>query len=124
MIKNRTIFAPSDAYFRRPSPIFHSLNYPKTAAIFLNRFDQLWYFLLKFILCAVARPPSISCTMGAKRVDILFQKKRYLYLSEAEYSILLKSLVRLKNKLIQQNRFTDCVDELLIKLVSAPIIKI
>lgn len=54
----------------------------------------------------------------------MFQKKRYLYLSEAEYSILLKSLVRLKNKLIQQNRFTDCVDELLIKLVSAPIIKI
>ena len=45
----------------------------------------------------------------------MFQKKRYLYLSEAEYSILVKSLVHLKNKLIQQNRYTDCVDELLIK---------
>ena len=42
----------------------------------------------------------------------MFQKKRYVYLTEAEYSILAKSLVQLKNKLIQQNRFTDCVDEL------------
>lgn len=49
----------------------------------------------------------------------MFQKKRYLYLSEAEYSILVKSLVQLKNKLIQQNRFTDCVDELLLKVITA-----
>lgn len=54
----------------------------------------------------------------------MFQKKRYLYLSETEYSILVKSLVLLKNKLIQQNRFTDCVDELLLKIVSAPNIRI
>lgn len=53
----------------------------------------------------------------------MFQKKRYLYLSEAEYSILVKSLVHLKNKLIQQNRFADCVDELLLKIVSSPTIK-
>ena len=50
----------------------------------------------------------------------MFQKKRYLYLSEAEYSILVKSLVQLKNKLIQQNRFTDCVDDLLLKIIAAP----
>ena len=54
----------------------------------------------------------------------MFQKKRYLYLTEAEYSILVKSLVQLKNKLIQQNRFTDCVDELLIKIIAAPIPKV
>ena len=54
----------------------------------------------------------------------MFQKKRYLYLSEAEYSILVKSLVQLKNKLIQQNRFTDYVDELLIKTIAAPILKV
>ena len=53
----------------------------------------------------------------------MFQKKRYLYLSEAEYSILAKSLVQLKSKLLQQNRFTDCVDELLLKIVSSPTIK-
>ena len=62
--------------------------------------------------------------MGVKEVDTMFQKKRYLYLTEAEYSILVKSLVQLKNKLIQQNRFTDCVDELLIKIIAAPIPKV
>ena len=51
----------------------------------------------------------------------MFQKKRYLYLTEAEYSILIKSLVQLKNKLIHENRFTNCVDELLLKVVTAPI---
>ena len=60
----------------------------------------------------------------SKEVDTMFQKKRYLYLTEAEYSILVKSLVQLKNKLIQQNRFTDCVDELLIKIIAAPIPKV
>ena len=54
----------------------------------------------------------------------MFQKKRYLYLSEAEYSILVKSLIQLKNKLIQQKRFTDCVDELLLKIVSYATVKI
>ena len=54
----------------------------------------------------------------------MFQKKRYLYLSEAEYSILVKSLVLLKNKLIQQNRFTDCLNELLLKVISAPFTRI
>ena len=54
----------------------------------------------------------------------MFQKKRYLYLSELEYSILVKSLVQLKNKLIQQDRFTDCVDELLLKVISTPFIRI
>lgn len=51
-------------------------------------------------------------------------KKRYLYLDKAEYSILIKSLVQMKNKLIQQGRFTDCVDDLITKVVVAPIIKI
>ncbi len=54
----------------------------------------------------------------------MFQKKRYLYLDEAEYSILVKSLVQLKNKLIQQGRFTDCVDDLILKATSSPVKRI
>ncbi len=54
----------------------------------------------------------------------MFQKKRYLYLDETEYSILVKSLVQLKNKLIQQDRFTDCVDDLILKVTSAPVKRI
>lgn len=51
----------------------------------------------------------------------MFNRRYYLYLNETEYSILLKSLIQLKNKLIQQGRFTDYVDELLIKTISLPI---
>ena len=54
----------------------------------------------------------------------MFCKKRYLYLSNDELSVLLRSLIQLKNALIQQNRFTDCEDELLLKIISAPTVKI
>lgn len=47
----------------------------------------------------------------------MFRKKRYLYLGNDELSILLHSLVRLKNSLIQQGRYTDCVDELILKVI-------
>ena len=36
-------------------------------------------------------------------------------------SILLHSLVEPKNKFIHQGRYTDCVDELIFKVVNAPI---
>ena len=41
-----------------------------------------------------------------------------------ERRILLESLVELKNQLIRQGRYTDCVDEIIIRLVDAPIKKI
>lgn len=50
----------------------------------------------------------------------MLRNKYYLYLSETEHSILVKSLVEMKNKLIQHNRFTDCVDDLLKKVITAP----
>lgn len=51
----------------------------------------------------------------------MFQKKYYLYLSSVEYRTLVNSLVQMKNKLIQQGRFTDCVDNLILKVLSAPL---
>lgn len=54
----------------------------------------------------------------------MLKRKHYLYLNESEHSILIKSLVQLKNKLIQQGRFTDCVDDLLMKVISAPMKRI
>ena len=51
----------------------------------------------------------------------MFSKKRYLYLSNEELNILLRSLIRLKNSLIQQGRYTDCVDELILKVTKHPI---
>jgi hypothetical protein len=49
------------------------------------------------------------------------EKKNHLYVDSGERSILLHNLVELKNQLIQQGRYTDCVDELIFKVIHAPI---
>lgn len=54
----------------------------------------------------------------------MLKQKHYLYLNESEHSILIKSLVQMKNKLTQQGRFTDCVDDLLMKVIAAPMKRI
>lgn len=46
-------------------------------------------------------------------------KKHHIYLDSHERSLLLHSLVELKNQLIQQGRYTDCVDELIYKVTAA-----
>lgn len=51
----------------------------------------------------------------------MLRRKHYLYLNKSEHSILIKSLVQMKNKLIQQGRITDCVDDLIMKVIAAPI---
>ena len=48
----------------------------------------------------------------------------HIYLDSRQKTTLLHSLVELKNQLIQQGRYTDCVDELIIKVMSAPIKKL
>lgn len=62
---------------------------------------------------------------GVLQIDkeLLFmrKKKNHLYVDSQERGILLHSLVKLKNQLIQQGRYTDCVDELISKVVNAPI---
>ena len=60
--------------------------------------------------------------MKQKRVVLIMgEKKNHLYVDSQERSILLHSLVELKNQLIQQGRYTDCVDELIFKVVNAPV---
>ena len=45
----------------------------------------------------------------------------HAYLDSRERQIVIHSLVELKNKLIQQGRYTDCVDELIFKVANAPV---
>ena len=47
------------------------------------------------------------------------EQKYHLYLSKDEYSEVLQSLIRLKNSLIAQGRYTDGVDDVLCKVISA-----
>lgn len=49
------------------------------------------------------------------------EKTNHLYVNSQERSLLLHSLVELKNQLIQQGRYTDPVDELIFKISNAPI---
>ena len=51
------------------------------------------------------------------------EKKYHLYLDEAERRLIIFCLNELRNKLIAEGRYTDCVDELLIKAAGAKTIK-
>lgn len=52
------------------------------------------------------------------------EKPYHLYTNHEEQRLLLHSLVELKNELIRQGRYTDCVDELIFKVVNAPVKKL
>ena len=43
----------------------------------------------------------------------------HLYITDDEYSQVIHSLIELKNKLIQAGKYTDVVDDLLVRLISA-----
>lgn len=47
------------------------------------------------------------------------EKKTHLYFDSEERTLLLHSLVELKNQLIKQGRYTDPVDELIYKVSTA-----
>ena len=47
------------------------------------------------------------------------EEKFHIYLNDAEYSRVIQSLIRLKNSLIAQGRYTDGVDDVLCKVMLA-----
>ena len=44
------------------------------------------------------------------------EQKYHIYLTEQEQSEVIKSLIDLKNALIRQGKYTDAVDDVLVKL--------
>ena len=50
-------------------------------------------------------------------------QKYYIAIDESERRIILNALIALRNKLLAQDRYTDAVDDVLIKVVNAPIKK-
>ena len=48
-------------------------------------------------------------------------KKKWVYLNEAEWRLLLYALNNLRSDLIAEGRYTDVVDEVMTKIVNAPI---
>ena len=51
------------------------------------------------------------------------ENKYHIYLSTEERNQIIASLVGLKNKLIEQGKYTDAVDDVLIKVVNSPVRK-
>ena len=47
------------------------------------------------------------------------EQKYHLYLSDDEYRRVLQSLIRLKNSLTAKGRYTDGVDDVFCKVISA-----
>ena len=47
------------------------------------------------------------------------EDKFHIYLTDDEYSEVIQSLIRLKNSLISQGRYTDGVDDVLCKVMLA-----
>lgn len=47
------------------------------------------------------------------------EEKFHIYLNDDEYGRVIQSLIRLKNSLIAQGRYTDGVDNVLCKVMSA-----
>lgn len=52
------------------------------------------------------------------------EKKTHIYMDSQERTLLLHSLVELKNQLIQQGKYGDCIDEIIFKVANAPIKKV
>ena len=48
-------------------------------------------------------------------------KKTKIYLTEAEWRLLIYCLNDFRNKLLQEGRYTDIVDEVMLKTIKAPV---
>ena len=46
------------------------------------------------------------------------KQRYYVQVTNEELRLVLQSLVRLKNRLIREGRYTDCVDELIAKIAA------
>ena len=46
------------------------------------------------------------------------EKKYLVKVSDAEFRVVIDSLIALRNHLIEERRYTDCVDEMLMKLLA------
>ena len=52
------------------------------------------------------------------------KQKYYLALTKEEWRLMIKCLNKLRNRLISEGRYTDVVDEVLVKVANAKIKKI
>ena len=56
-----------------------------------------------------------------KGVKTMKERKYYLYFNNEEIKIIVRSLLMLRNNLLNEERYPDCVVEIIIKIVKAKI---
>ena len=49
----------------------------------------------------------------------MMKQKNYLVLNDQEHRLMIESLNQLRNKLIADGKYTDAVDEVLLKIIGA-----
>lgn len=54
-----------------------------------------------------------------KGVKTMKEEKYYLFLNNDEIKIIVRSLIMLRNNLLKQKRYTDCVEDIIIKITIA-----
>lgn len=47
----------------------------------------------------------------------MFEKKVRIYIDDTEQAVIVKALINKRNDLLKQGRFTDALDELLVKVI-------
>ena len=73
--------------------------------------EAFFAYLIKFPLEYIIKSDKNS------EVDSMKTEKYYIYLSTKERNEIVASLINLKNKLIEQGRYTDAVDDVLFKVL-------
>lgn len=76
-------------------------------------------------MLAHLRHTSLSRYNEGEKEDCTMRKQKFkITLTPAENSIVIQSLNRLRNTLLRENRDTGCVDDLLLKVMCAPVKRI
>ena len=76
-------------------------------------------------MLAHLRYTSLSRYNEGEKEDCTMRKQKFkITLTPAENSIVIQSLNRLRNTLLRENRDTGCVDDLLLKVMCAPVKRI
>ena len=76
--------------------------------------------------CSQIRTVAHLCPIiyNVGRWEVRHMKKTRIRLNEAEWRLLLYALNELKTELISEGRYTDVVDEVMMKIIKAPIRKV
>ena len=76
-------------------------------------------------MLAHLRHTSLSRYNEGEKEDCTMRKQKFkITLTPAENSIVIQSLNHLRNTLLRENRDTGCVDDLLLKVMCAPVKRI